>query len=55
MRTVVYLARLSGQSVAYAFSARRPMLLLVLLLAPVLVVLALLAGVTSPFLVYPFV
>lgn len=55
MRTAAYLLRVLAQSVRYALATRKIMLLVILLLAPVLVLLAMAIGVTSPFLVYPFV
>ncbi|MFN8017995.1 MAG: hypothetical protein U0P45_07710 [Acidimicrobiales bacterium] len=55
MSTVRYLLVLVGQSIGYAWSSRRLTLVLLLLIAPLAVALAIAIGVSSPFLVYPFI
>lgn len=55
MRTIRYFARLVLQGLAYSIAERRILLLLVLVLAPLLILVAFLVGVASPFVVYPFV
>lgn len=55
MRTLIWVLRVMAQSVGYAASVRKLPLLILLALAPLLVLLAFLAGAAAPLVVYPFV
>ena len=55
LRSVAYVLRLLGQTVAYARSSRRAGLVVVVLATPVVLLVAAVAGITSPFVVYPFI
>jgi hypothetical protein len=50
-----YVLRMLFQGIHYSLSTRRATLLALLLLAPVIVAVAAVAGAGSPFFLYPFV
>ena len=54
MRSVAYLLRVVGQGLRYSLASRRLMLWVLIVVAPVLVALAMVAGAAAPFAVYPF-